>query len=512
MRLSIKPLLFRQTSVRLNLSSNLISKILAAAVSLACVPVYIKVLGVAGYGMIGIWMTLGTLTSLLDLGLSPAMTRELAATARRTEETQERRDMVRTIEVMYWTVGLLIGATIVVSASLIATNWLRSSQLPQGELQKSVQLIGIIIFCSWPVSFYSSCLTGLERQVLLGSTTFVFSLVRNLGAIVVLVFVSPTILAFFTWQIAIQIVNTGTVAALLWWSLPTGDTPKFRPGLLMKLWKFAGGVTATAFVSILLNDLDKVVVSGLVPLEDFGYYTLASRMAAALYMASSSVFSAVYPTLVRLATEQNEPRFAAFYHRGSQVMSLLVFPAAVTAAFFARPLIFAWTGNEHLADNTAPIAALLIIGTAFHCILFLPYAAQLAYGWTSLAFWTNLTYVPVTTVLLVVLTKRFGGEGAAAVWLLITTSYFATQVPLMYRKILKHQARRWYFNDIGIPLVACGSAAWLLNVAIGPTTTRIGAALTMALAGLLVGVIGLLATPLARHPLRDLWIRYRAHH
>src|SRR5260370_42406087 len=44
-----------------------------------------------------------------------------------------------------------------------------------------------------------------------------------------------------------------------------------------------------------------------------------------------------------------------------------------------------WTGNENIADNTAHIAALLIIGTAFHSMLWVPYALQLAHGWTSLA-------------------------------------------------------------------------------------------------------------------------------
>ena len=61
MRLSIKALLLRQTSVRQNLSANLITKVLAAVISLACVPIYIRVLGVAGYGIIGIWATLETL-------------------------------------------------------------------------------------------------------------------------------------------------------------------------------------------------------------------------------------------------------------------------------------------------------------------------------------------------------------------------------------------------------------------------------------------------------------------
>lgn len=509
MWLSLKNLLLQQTSIRLNLSANLISKILAALVSLGCVPIYIRVLGVAGYGVLGIWITLETLAKLFDLGLSPTMTRELAATARRTEEAQHVRDLVRTIEVIFWTLGLMIGAIIILSAPFIVTRWLQSSQLSPGEVRTSVQLIGVLILCRWPLSFYSSGLVGLERQFLLSWMDFVFALLRSLGAVVVLVFVSPTIFAFLVFQIAINIVNTGTLTASLWWSLPRGGASRFRPKLLIRVWKFAGGVTGIALVSMVLSDLDKIVVSGLIPLEDFGYYTLASRMAGTLYVAASAVFAAVYPALVRIATEQNEARFAVLYHQGAQILSLLVLPAGITAAVFAKPLIFAWTGNEQIADNTALIAGLLIIGTAFHCTGFLPYAAQLAHEWTSLAFWTNLTYVPISTVLLVVFTKRFGGEGAAAVWVLITTSYYATQIPLMHRKILRYQARQWYIHDVGIPLIACGLTAGLLAAVIGPTTTRLGAALTVALAGLLVGAIGLLATPLVRTKVRDLWVKYR---
>ena len=504
---SVKSLLLQQTCIRLNLSSNLVSRVLVAVVSLACVPVYIRVLGVTGYGVIGIWIMLETLANLLDLGLSPTMTRELAATARLVEEAQNVRDLVRTMEVVYWTVGLLIGATIVLGAPLIASHWFQSSQISAGELRSYVQFIGVLILFRWPISFYSSGLVGLERQVLLSWMGFLVALLRSLGAVVVLVFVSPTLVAFLTWQIAINIANTATVEASLWWSLPKGRAPRFRPKLLTRVWKFAGGVTATALVSMLLNDLDKLLVSGLVSLENFGYYTLASRVDGSLYMAAGSVFSAVYPALVRLAGAENEAKFAELYHRASQALSLLVFPAAITGALFAKPLIFAWTGNELIADSTAPIASLLIIGTAFHCILFIPYAAQLAHGWTSLAFWTNLAYVPVTTVLLVVLTRRFGGEGAAVVWLLITTSYLVTEMPLMYRKILRYQARQWYVNDVGIPLLACGSVAGLLAYFIEPATTRIGAALTAASAGLLVGAVGLLATPLVLNQIRDLWIK-----
>lgn len=507
MKKSPMSMLQRRTSISVNLSANLVGKILGAVVGLACIPVFINILGIEGYGVVGVWMTLEALATLLDLGLSPALTRELARTGQHLEQAQRARDLVRTLEVFYGLMGVLIGLVVVLGAPLIANHWLKSTKLSPAELVQSIQLIGVLVFCRWPISFYSSGLNGLERQVLLSWITLVSALARNLGAIVVLVYVSPTVFAFLSWQIAVNILNVAALGGVLWWCLPTSGPARIRPRLLNDVWRFAGGVAAIALVSVLLTDLDKIVVSGLVSLDDFGYYTLASRMAATLYVVSSSVFSAVYPALVRLAAEGDEQKFAELYHFSAQWMSLVVFPPAITAAFFAKTLIFAWTGNGLIADKTALVAGLLIVGTAFHCNGYIPFAAQLAYGWTSLAFWTNVLYVPVTATLLVVLAKHYGAVGAAIVWVLITTSYMVTQIPLMHRRILRGEARQWYFRDVGIPFAACSGVGWLLASYLSVTPSRIGAVATIAFVGTVVGVAALLATPLARTQGWRLWNR-----
>ena len=103
----------------------------------------------------------------------------------------------------------------------------------------------------------------------------------------------------------------------------------------------------------------------------------------ALSAASSPLFAAFFPAFSRQVASGNERKLADLYHRGSQLMSVLVLPAALTVIFFAKPLIFAWTGKESVADQTALIAALLTAGSAFGCIVTIPYALQLAYGWTQ---------------------------------------------------------------------------------------------------------------------------------
>ena len=155
------------------------------------------------------------------------------------------------------------------------------------------------------------------------------------------------------------------------------------------------------------------------------------------------------------AASGNERKLADLYHRGSQLMSVLVLPTALTVIFFARPLIFAWTGKELVADQTSLIAALLTAGSAFNCIVSIPYALQLAYGWTRLAFWSNVFALCVSIPLLLILTRYFGAAGAAGVWLIVNLSYLATDVIPMHRRLLTSEAKRWFFEDVGIPLIAC---------------------------------------------------------
>ncbi len=508
--LSTPPEAWKRSSVRHNLVANLGGRGLSLLVSLACVPVYIRVLGIAGYGLIGVWMTLENVANLLDFGLSPTITREMAACSTRAGGAQEARDLVRTLEAGYWLIGIVIGVIIVSCASPIAAHWLRSNQLPPDTLRTAIVLIGILILCRWPITFYCGGLTGLERQVLLSGVGTAYAYVRSLGSVFILLFVSPTIFAFFVFQIAINVVQTAMLTILLWQCLPPGRTPRVRPELIRRIWRFAGGTAATTLIGLLVTELDKIVVSVMLPLETFGYYALGSRVAASLGVVCSPLFAAFFPAFARQAASGNERTLADLYHHVAQLMSILVLPAALTVIFFAKPLIFAWTGKEQVADQTALIAALLTVGSALNCIMNIPYAMQLAYGWTSLGFWSGLFSLCASIPLLLILTKYFGAAGAASVCLMVSLSYLATNVMPMYRRLLTFEAKRWFCEDVGIPLITCAATASVLYEEISWSSTRLSAALAVALVAAILGGVAATVTPLSRKQIRELIARKRA--
>jgi O-antigen/teichoic acid export membrane protein len=492
------------TSVRQNLSANLISKLLSGLVNLACVPIFLRVLGVSGYGLIGVWALLETFANLLDLGLSPTMTREMAASSRDRESADQIRNLVRTLELGYWAIGTIIAAAIALAAPVIAKNWLHSNAVAQGSLHSLIVLIALLIFCRWPMSFYGGGLSGLERQVLLSWVSLLFSLVRNFGAAVVIVLISPTIYAFFIWQLAINCVQTATLAALLWHCLPAGSKPIPRLSLIHGIRRFAGGVTAVTLVSMVLTELDKLVISKQLSLEAFGYYSLAWQIAGSLYLISSPIFTALFPVLARHAGARDTRRLAATYHHAAQLISVLVLPAATTFIFLARQLIYAWTGSQQTASHTWLTASLLTAGTAFNCVVSIPYALQLAYAWTGLAFWTNLVSTFVTVPLLILLTERFGGPGAASVWLLINASYLLTQVQLMHRRYLIGERLHWYLEDLAIPLLVCIAVTSIIARFSFTATSRTGILSLALLSGSLALGAAALSTPLVRKQIQGL--------
>ncbi len=57
--------------------------------SLAFVPVYIKLLGIEAYGLIGFFLTLVAILSLLDLGLGTTLNRRLAQLSIEKNTAQE---------------------------------------------------------------------------------------------------------------------------------------------------------------------------------------------------------------------------------------------------------------------------------------------------------------------------------------------------------------------------------------------------------------------------------------
>jgi O-antigen/teichoic acid export membrane protein len=440
-------------SLRLNIIANFIGRGWTAIMGLAFVPLYIKFMGIEAYGLVGFSATIQALSSLLDMGLSTTLNRELARLSAHEGKAQESRDLVRTLEVIYWGVAIIICVGVAAISPLLAYGWIKSQTLSPESIQLAIILMGVVMACQFPFSLYTGGLLGLQRQVLLNGVSVAMATLRGVGMILVLWLVSPTIQAFFIWQACISIVTTALGAFFLWSSLPKAKTqPKFRQHLWFSIWKFAAGMTGISIVSIILMQTDKIILSKLISLEEFGYYNLAGTVSSGLLIVTVPIFTSVFPRFSQIVAQGDEQNLIEVYHKSCQILAVVLLPIAVMLSLFSKDILLLWTGNSVLAEKTHLLVSFLTIGTACNGLMNVPYAMQLAYGWTKLAIYINIAAISLLIPLLFWLTNIYGAVGAASIWAILNVGYVLIGIRFMHLRLLKKELARWYLDDVIKPL------------------------------------------------------------
>jgi len=440
--------------VKTNFFANMAGSGWTALVGLACTPLYIHFMGMEAYGLIGFYFMLQGVIQILDLGLSPTMNREMARYSVLPGKTGEARNFVRTLEVGYWGIGILIGCAVWYSAPYIASHWIKAGNISPLEVRRAVTIMGALTALQWPLTFYQGGLLGLQRQVLLNGITIATATLAGGGALLILWLVSPTVSAFFTWQIVVSLLQAGVTTFALWRCLPdSGHAARFDPGITRNIWRFAAGMSGITITALLLTQLDKVILSKMLALKTFGYYILAGVVGNGLSgLLITPMFNTIFPRFSALVAAGDEKSLLAMYHGSTQVMAVMILPAAAVIAFFSPEIMLLWTGNTEVANNTASIVSILVAGTALNGLMNLPYALQLSHGWTRIGLAINTFFILTLVPAIILMTRHYGAAGAASVWLGLNGIYMIIGVPLTHRRLLKGEAFRWFTKDVGIPL------------------------------------------------------------
>lgn len=434
-----------------NLLAGLANSIWVALLGLAVVPLYLKYLGIEAYGLIGFFATTQALLHLLDMGMAPTINREVARCSA-SGNLKEAAKLLHSLAIVYWTMAGVIALLVIAAAPFIAQYWIQSKTISPETIAHAVMLMGLVVGSRWPIGLYQGALMGAQRLTISSGVSIVMATVGSLGAIAVLAFVSPTIEAFFIWQAGIGLVYAAAMRSAAWWIVGRVGDIRFDVAALKRIWRFSAGMSGVAVSGIILMQLDKVLLSRILSLQDFGHYALAGVVASALYVLLTPTFNVIYPRLSALVATGSTEKLTDLYRLGTRIFLAVLFPTAVFAAVFAEELLALWTGNPVLAKNTAPIVSLFLVGTALNGAMHFPYALQLAYGMTRLPLTINAILIAIMTPTTIILALRFGAVGGAAAWALLNTIYLLIGTWLTHRYLLKGIGFKWLLSDVGVPL------------------------------------------------------------
>ncbi len=448
--------ILQTTSLKANIAANFSGNAFMAILNMLFIPVYLKYIGSEGYGLIGVFASIQSILYILDSGLSITLNKELAGLSADTGNKQKILNLVKTLESVYWPVAIIVGLLGGAASYFLATSWVQAKGLTPNTIFHAFLILSITLVFQFPVGFYAGGLLGLQRHLLYNLLRVFFALVKNIGALLLLMYYSNSVLVFFTWNLLI------TAIAVLFFRInlkklinTSGLIAKFDKTELKRVAKFSGGMAAISLSAIIMMQADKVVLSKTILLADFGYYTIAVTLGMAVLQVVGPVTQSFFPKFSYLASLKKNSELIDTYHTCCQLVSIIIFPSSLIIIFYTKEVLLLWTHNGTTVASTWYIARLFAIGTAMNAMVSILFSFTFALNWTKFAFYMSLFFVAIATPAITFVTWIYGPAGAAFCWVVLNVLYVIFVPYLVHNKFLQGHLFAWYWKDTFKPLITC---------------------------------------------------------
>ena len=436
-----------RSSLRLNILASYASQIYLVVISIAILPVYMKYMGAEAYGLVGFFAMLQGLFNLLDFGLTPTISRQTAQYNAGVETALGFRQLFRSLSLIFSCIALIGGGLLFYFDSYIATHWLKLESLNVSDVLFCLEIMAVCVALRWMTGLYRGVILGFERIVWLSLSNIFIATLRFPCVLFYMYFFGFTIKNFFIFQSIVALLEFLILAVYAISLLPKLKTQEKIGWSLKPIQPVLGFALTIAFTSsvwVLLTQVDKLILSGILPLAEYGYFTLAVLVAGGILQISAPISSAIMPRMARLQGEKNYEEVRQVYLSATQFVAVVVVTAGIVLAALAKPVLYVWTGDIVLVDRAAPILQLYALGNAILALAAFPYYLQYAKGNLKYHFIGNLGSAVLLIPAIIWAAKNYGALGAGWVWLLVQLTYLIFWVSYVHIKIEPDLNIRWY--------------------------------------------------------------------
>lgn len=460
-------------------------------------PMYVKYMGVEAYGLVGFYAMLSAWFQLLDAGLTPTMSREAARYNAGALDALTLRRLLRSLEGIFCIVAIFACGAMILTSNSIATKWLRVQQLPLAEVESAIVLMAFIISFRFISGLYRGSISGLERLVWLSNFNIILATLRFVIVIPYFWFVGASPVDFFAYQLVIGIVDLVLLASKAYSLLPKpamAAQSGWQWAPIRNVLKFSLSIGFTSTVWVLITQTDKLVLSKLLPLADYAYFTLAVVLASGVILIGGPISAALLPRMTSLNAARNTPELIRVYRTATQCVSIVAVPSVAVLAFFSVDVLRVWTGDAAIAGKASELLTLYSLGNGFLALAAFPYYLQFAKGNLRLHLIGNAVFAIFLIPSVIWATLNYGASGAGWAWLANNAVCFLLWVPFVHRQFVPGLHVKWLLSDI-LPIsgLALGSA-YIIQMSLSFSTDRLTAGLQLAVVSLAVFTAGALGS------------------
>lgn len=392
---------------------NLVGFSIPLLAGLVSVPIITRELGAARFGLLSLAFAILEYSTLFDLGLGAATTREVSASlAKRDEKVSVLISGSILSQMLLGSAGAVV---LIGLAPLLADHVF---VIPPDIRSEAIAVFRILALMTPPTLLLLSLRGVLEAaqrfdlsnavRVPSSVATFVIPAVAasrgySLPAIVAMLLIS---------RVAICVVMVFVVQKAipsLRWRLKL-DWPALKP-----LFLFGGWMSVSNVVSPLLIYLDRFMLGSLVGLTAVGYYTAPFDGVMRLLIVPASLMAAVFPSVSAMSATGDHRSIQRIFSKAVARTLLIVALPAIVIALAGPLLLKLWLGPTFAANGSTAIR-ILALGVFVNAVAHVPSGVITAMGRPDVVARFHILELFVHVPAAWFLITHFGVSGAAAAW------------------------------------------------------------------------------------------------
>lgn len=384
------------------------STFFAAVGPIFLTPFYFKQFGPEAWGMIAVVMLLQVLLASFEAGLTQGLSKEFSENLAIVGYNFKLK---KALLLSYTRFVMLAGVLLVALSPIISKHLLKQAALSI----ESVFYIGCAfgLFClNFYGSIYKSILIGAGKLAHLGLVSIIANFLRFTAGLLVAV-LHPTPSVFLTAQLSIGVVEL-MLRNLI--ATPTVGSHQETDVSVTGSLAYAQKISGLVFLGVLVVNLDKLVVSSMLTLRDFGVYAVATSFAIGISQFMSPLCQAYFSKLV---ANRDDANLLRLLNRKLMLQTLSIVAISwIGYGLLGQQLIKYWLHNSESVVTIYPLISVLLIGTTLNAVAEVGYTNWIAFGETKYIAAKNIVSLLLVALVLPAFVFTFGLIGAAISWIL----------------------------------------------------------------------------------------------
>lgn len=387
---------------------------LPALTALFLVPVTVRALGPARFGLLALAWAVAEGSGMFDFGLGRATVRFVADA---TEKGRARlRDIVLASVFSQTGAGLLAGLLLFVLAPLLVQRVFSISAESASEATSMFHVLALHLPVLLAAAALRASLEGAQRF----DVSAALRIPGSMAAVAIpaiVAYLGHSLVTIMWWLLAVRVVLVVISAIAVQRSLHLG--PWRLPehwGILVEMVKYSGWVAVSTALGPVLGSFDRFVTGSIAGVTMLGYYTGAAESATRFLLIPVTAFSALLPALAATDARGGRERSLTVTRSARRQLAALLFPLCLTLFAFAEPILGFWLGQDY-GRSAGTALQILTVGVFFGGLAHLPLALLYGANRPDIPARIHIVqaaiYIPVTFALV----KAFGINGAALAWM-----------------------------------------------------------------------------------------------